>query len=71
MDTPAKTSRHIAEKSRVKPGPGENITDPRDPLELQLTSIWEMVLGTKPIGRRDNFFDLGGSTLLVRRLLAS
>ena len=29
-----------------------------------------MVLGTKPIGMRDNFFDLGGSTLPVRQLLA-
>ena len=70
MNTPAKTNRQIAEKSQVKPRPGETIADPRDPLELQLTSIWEMVLGTKPIGTRDNFFDLGGSTLLVRRLLA-
>ena len=70
MNTPAKTDRHIGEKSQIKLGPGETIADPRDPLELQLTSIWEMVLGTKPIGMRDNFFDLGGSTLLVRQLLA-
>jgi thioesterase domain-containing protein len=70
MNTPANANRHIAEKSQVKLRPGEAIADPRDPLELQLTSIWEMVLGRKSIGMRDNFFDLGGSTLLVRRLLA-
>ena len=70
INTPAKTDRHIGENSQIKLGPGETIADPRDPLELQLTSIWEMVLGTKPIGMRDNFFDLGGSTLLVRQLLA-
>ncbi len=51
-------------------GPEETVAGPRDHLELQLTSLWEMVLGIKPIGMRDNFFDLGGSTLLLRRLLA-
>ena len=41
---------------------------PRDKLELQLTQIWQKVLGKKPIGIKDNFFELGGHSLLTLRL---
>src|SRR5262249_46858595 len=41
---------------------------PRDMLERQLTQIWENILAIKPIGIRDNFFDLGGYSLLAVRL---
>ena len=40
----------------------------RDQLELQLTKIWEKVLGIQPIGVRDNFFELGGHSLLAAAL---
>jgi pimeloyl-ACP methyl ester carboxylesterase len=43
---------------------------PRDELELQLTQIWEKVLGIKAIGIHDNFFDIGGHSLLAVRLFA-
>jgi aspartate racemase len=43
---------------------------PRDSLELQLTKIWEQVLGIQPIGVRDNFFSVGGHSLLSVRLFA-
>jgi aspartate racemase len=41
---------------------------PRDELELQLTQIWEKVLGIKAIGIHDNFFDIGGHSLLAIQL---
>jgi aspartate racemase len=43
---------------------------PRDTLELQLVVIWEQVLGIQSISVRDNFFDLGGHSLLSVHLLA-
>ncbi|AGY58438.1 non-ribosomal peptide synthetase [Gloeobacter kilaueensis] len=43
---------------------------PRTPLELQLVQIWEELLALKPIGVTDNFFDLGGNSLLAVHLLA-
>ena len=50
--------------------PGSSFVAPRDPLELQLVGIWEKVLGRKPIGVMDSFFDLGGHSLLAVRLFA-
>jgi amino acid adenylation domain-containing protein len=41
----------------------------QDTLEVQLTKIWEKLLGIQPIGVRDNFFELGGNSLLAVRLL--
>ena len=41
---------------------------PRDDIERQLTSLWETVLGVRPVGLKDNFFDLGGHSMLAVRL---
>jgi thioesterase domain-containing protein/uncharacterized protein YbdZ (MbtH family)/acyl carrier protein len=41
---------------------------PRDPLEARLVLIWEKVLGVRPIGVHDNFFDLGGDSLQAAHL---
>ena len=44
---------------------------PRDPLELQLTKLWEKTIGSSPISVTDNFFDIGGHSLLAVRLFSS
>jgi amino acid adenylation domain-containing protein len=43
---------------------------PRDPLEMQLVQIWEYVLNIHSVGVRDNFFNLGGHSLMAVRLMA-
>ncbi len=43
---------------------------PRNALEQQLTKIWEKILGISPIGIHDNFFDIGGHSLLAVKLLS-
>ena len=50
---------------RPVPGP-----EPRGVVEVLLLQIWEDVLGRRPIGLDDDFFDLGGHSLLGMRLLA-
>ena len=42
----------------------------QDELEQQLTQMWEQVLVIEQIGIRDNFFALGGYSLLAVRLIA-
>jgi amino acid adenylation domain-containing protein len=47
----------------------DTFAPPRDNLELQLTKIWERVLGIQPIGITDNFFELGGHSLMAVKLV--
>jgi len=42
----------------------------RDALELRLTQIWEEVLSTRTIGLKQDFFELGGNSLLMMKLLS-
>ena len=43
---------------------------PKTPLEVQLSVIWEQVLGVPDIGATDNFFELGGHSLLAVRMFS-
>jgi non-ribosomal peptide synthetase component F/SAM-dependent methyltransferase len=40
---------------------------PRSENEQKIASVWEEVLGVDRVGRNDNFFDLGGHSLLMVR----
>jgi amino acid adenylation domain-containing protein len=52
----------------VSAGPG--CMAPRDALEQLLVQIWEKVLGVRPVGLRNSFFDLGGHSLTAVRLFS-
>jgi thioesterase domain-containing protein/acyl carrier protein len=43
---------------------------PRDHIERELVRIWQGLLDISPIGVKDNFFGLGGDSLLAARLVA-
>ncbi len=47
---------------------GSEFIEPKDELELRLMWIWRKVLGHQTVGIRDNFFDLGGHSLIAVRL---
>jgi amino acid adenylation domain-containing protein len=49
--------------------PAEQYMAPSDSIERQLVEIWEALLATRPIGVNHNFFDLGGHSMLLARLL--
>lgn len=42
---------------------------PRDPVELQLARLWEQLLGRDEIGVTDDFFTLGGDSIVAFDLL--
>lgn len=44
---------------------------PSSALEIGLAQMWSDLLGVRQIGRSDNFFDLGGNSLVAVRLFAA
>jgi len=42
---------------------------PKDDLEQELADIWQSVLGSAKIGVNDNFFDLGGHSLIAVQIM--
>ncbi|MEM9886415.1 MAG: condensation domain-containing protein [Bacteroidota bacterium] len=44
--------------------------NPTNETELQLTQIWESILGIAPIQTTDDFFELGGTSLLAVRMFS-
>ncbi|GGL51487.1 non-ribosomal peptide synthetase [Planomonospora parontospora] len=44
---------------------------PRDDLERELAAVWAEVLDLPEVGRDDDFFDLGGDSLVVAKLAAA
>ncbi|MFI0825161.1 amino acid adenylation domain-containing protein [Streptomyces roseolus] len=70
---PLNTSGKIDRRALPAPAAdreGTAYAPPRDALELEVAHLWEDVLGVRPIGLHDRFFDLGGHSLLVLRLMA-
>jgi acyl transferase domain-containing protein/acyl carrier protein len=43
---------------------------PQDPAELTVAAIFQEALGIQGVGRHDNFFDLGGQSLLATEVVA-
>jgi amino acid adenylation domain-containing protein len=51
-------------------GSGSPFVAPRNLLEKQLADMWEDLLQKHPVSMTDNFFDLGGHSILAVRLAA-
>ncbi|PSL44993.1 amino acid adenylation domain-containing protein [Chitinophaga niastensis] len=49
-------------------GPAGEYVAPRNSLEQTMADIWKRILNIQQVGIYDNFFDLGGHSLLVMRL---
>lgn len=49
----------------------KSITPPRNPMEHSLVAIWKVLLSNEMIGITDDFFSLGGNSLLVIRMIAA
>ncbi len=62
--------RALPEPTRVRPDMAQDFEAPRNALETRVCNAFASALGLDRIGRRDNFFDLGGNSLLVLKVLA-
>ena len=62
--------RALPDPKHVRLGDDDDVTGPRDAVELRLINIWKDVLNVKPIGVQDNFFDLGGHSFLAVSLMS-
>jgi amino acid adenylation domain-containing protein len=60
----------LPEPQPIGPLQGDRYAAPRTSEELFLVRQWESVLDRRPIGINDDFFDLGGHSLLGVRLFA-
>ncbi|MFL5746551.1 MAG: amino acid adenylation domain-containing protein [Niastella sp.] len=50
---------------------GKEYIAPANELELQITAIWQAVLGKERIGMRDGFFESGGDSIKVLRMISA
>jgi len=64
-----KVDRNVLPLFQSGPVPFQKAVPSHTALEASLVKIWESVLGRQGIGVTDNFFDLGGHSLLVAKLL--
>jgi amino acid adenylation domain-containing protein len=70
---PLTATGKIDRRALPAPEPGSNVVEehyvaPHLPVERQLVQIWEELLTARPIGITDDFFELGGDSLLAVRL---
>jgi amino acid adenylation domain-containing protein/non-ribosomal peptide synthase protein (TIGR01720 family) len=54
----------------ARPALGDGHVAPRTDIERVLTGIWAQVLGLDRVGVEDNFFDLGGDSIISIRVVA-
>ncbi len=70
------TARGKVDRAALKPpkaeftAPEGEVVGPRDDVEATLVALWEELLGTRPVGVRHDFFELGGDSLLAVELFA-
>jgi len=64
-----KVDRHALRRMELPEAAGAvGAAAPKSELERRLAKIWAQVLGHREVGVEDNFFDLGGDSLLILRL---
>jgi thioesterase domain-containing protein/acyl carrier protein len=66
----APTRLKPAENAHARPNFLSPVVEARDDIERNLVEIWQNLFTFAPIGIRDNFFDLGGHSLMMTQLVS-
>ncbi|MEG3877084.1 amino acid adenylation domain-containing protein [Microcoleus sp. herbarium7] len=61
--------RRLSSPGNLTASSGDAFASPRSPTESTLAQIWAATLNRDRVGIQDNFFDLGGDSLLAVRLI--
>ncbi|MRG97788.1 non-ribosomal peptide synthetase [Polyangium spumosum] len=56
--------------TKARSAPRARGGSPRSATESTITRIWQDALGTEAVGIRDNFFDLGGHSLMATQIIS-
>jgi phthiocerol/phenolphthiocerol synthesis type-I polyketide synthase E len=67
---PASASDQETLPLHVQTGHTDQLVAPRDEIELQIARLWQSLLGFDAISIHDDFFDLGGHSLLLTQLVS-
>jgi amino acid adenylation domain-containing protein/non-ribosomal peptide synthase protein (TIGR01720 family) len=74
-EMPLTPNGKINRRALPKPDPSllrtKEFVPPREGKESQLAAIWQKTLDLKEVGAEDDFFDLGGDSLLVIRMITA
>ncbi|MGJ5674779.1 MAG: amino acid adenylation domain-containing protein [Nostochopsis sp.] len=62
--------RNLPACDRTRPDLEESFVAPRNSIEEKLAAIWTQLLGLDLVGVNDNFFCLGGHSLIVTQMLS-
>jgi amino acid adenylation domain-containing protein/natural product biosynthesis luciferase-like monooxygenase protein len=65
-----KIDRRVLPSPDVEQGRSTTFLAPQTPMEQQIAGIWSQLLGIERIGLHDNFFEIGGDSLLAIRLVS-
>ncbi|MDH2433777.1 amino acid adenylation domain-containing protein [Pokkaliibacter sp. MBI-7] len=60
----------LAARAEVDPAAAQGYQPPQGDMEQQLATIWQQVLQRDQVGRQDNFFALGGDSILSLQIVS-
>ncbi|MBL7727243.1 MAG: amino acid adenylation domain-containing protein, partial [Dinghuibacter sp.] len=70
LTSSGKVNRNVLAELEEDLGASSSYTAPENETQAELAEIWETILGLKGIGIHDNFFRVGGDSILAIRLIS-
>ncbi len=62
--------RDLSQREIIQPEPKSELINPRTEIEIKLVKIWSEILQIESIGIHDNFFEIGGDSILAIQIIS-